>query len=213
MGSTDVECFKNTTLEDEQIWTYQITHEKKGTWSEANLPMIMFHVNLPGVFLALIFKIGYRLWTCFPEMIGNWKIGVDVFTFQIKAILEISWNHDCWRKGQVNWEKRTGSILGYLPFDIGIYFFETLFEVFQAIHHHALSHMEIWFPVVFSFLFTKTHMPQNFTTTTNRVILQRSLFVLWKKDPYDLSITGHTSIFEEPTKNSMIIQTEHMFFF
>ena len=103
----------------------------------------MFHVNLPGVFLALIFKIGYRLWTCFPEMIGNWKIGVDVFTFQIKAILEISWNHDCWRKGYCKSTEKKGQVR-FLDTCLLISGFTFLRHFLKSSKRSIIMHYPIW---------------------------------------------------------------------
>ena len=80
------------------------------------------------------------------------------------------------------------------------WFFTFLRHFLKSSKRSIIMHYPIWrfdFLWFFHFFSTKTFMPQNFTTTTNRVILQRSLFVLWKKDPYDLSITGQKASIQE----------------
>lgn len=160
--------------------------------------------------MALIFKIGYRLWNCFPEMIEHWKIGVDVFTFQIKAILEINWNHDCWRKVKSSEKKGQVRLFDTCLLISWFTFWDTFWSHPSDPSSCIIPYGDLISCGFFISFHKNTHAPR--TLPPAQTVTERSLFVLWKKDPYDLSITGHTSIFEEPTKNSMIIQTEHMFF-
>lgn len=116
----------------------------------------------------------------------NGKIGVDVFTFQIKAILEVNWNHDCWRK--VKSSEKKGQV-PYLAFDIVIYF---LRHFLKSSKRSIIKRYPIWsFDFLWFDFFSQNTNAKSFTTRQTGPLEKGSL---------PLKYNRHTSIFEESKK-------------